>query len=97
MIITVGSGGVRPNMNALSGIQYKLPDQAEQLNFFFSIQYFMMKFGSMTACFVVCFFGKQKETPEYNSVFRSRDELYMFYGNTNKVKTFLRRQFYTPM
>ncbi|XP_037045442.1 peptide transporter family 1-like isoform X2 [Bradysia coprophila] len=50
--ITVGSGGVRPNMNALSGIQYKLPDQAEQLNFFFSIQYFMMKFGAMTACFV---------------------------------------------
>lgn len=55
LTITIGSGGVRPNMNAFSGLQYTLPDQAEELNFFFSIQYFMMKFGSMTACFVVMY------------------------------------------
>ncbi|KAJ6628059.1 Solute carrier family 15 member 2, partial [Pseudolycoriella hygida] len=33
-------------------MQYTLPDQEKELNYFFSIQYFMMKFGSMVACYL---------------------------------------------
>lgn len=52
VIIAVGSGGVRPNLNAFGGVQYKLPEQSAELKSFFSIQYFLLKFGSLTACLV---------------------------------------------
>ncbi|KAG4071714.1 hypothetical protein HA402_011868 [Bradysia odoriphaga] len=52
IIVAVGSGGVRPNLNAFGGTQYKLPEQAEELKFFFSIQFFLMKCGSLLAYFL---------------------------------------------
>ncbi len=52
MIIAIGSGGVRPNLNAFGGIQYQLPEQANELKLFFSIQFFAMKCGTLLACFV---------------------------------------------
>lgn len=50
--IAIGSGGVRPNLNAFGGTQYKLPEQKNDLKFFFSIQFFLMKCGSLTAYFL---------------------------------------------
>lgn len=52
IIIAIGSGGVRPNLNAFGGMQYKLPEQTKELKFFFSIQFFLMKCGSLLAYFV---------------------------------------------
>lgn len=51
LTISIGSGGVRPNLNAFGGMQHKLPEQAKELKFFFSIQYFLMKCGSVGAFF----------------------------------------------
>lgn len=52
IIVAVGSGGVRPNLNAFGGTQYKLPEQANDLKSFFSVQFFLMKCGSLLAYFV---------------------------------------------
>lgn len=52
IIIAIGSGGVRPNLNAFGGTQYKLPEQGNELKIFFSLQFFLMKCGSLFAYFV---------------------------------------------
>ncbi|KAJ6640921.1 Peptide transporter family 1 [Pseudolycoriella hygida] len=52
IIIAIGSGCVRPNLNAFGGAQYKLPEQTNDLKFFFSIQFFFMKCGSLSAYFL---------------------------------------------
>lgn len=39
-------------MNSFGGAQYKLPEQADELKLFFSIQFFLMKCGSLAAYFV---------------------------------------------
>lgn len=43
---------MRPNLNALGGMQYKLPEQTNDLKVFFSTQFFLMKCGSLTAYFL---------------------------------------------
>lgn len=45
----VGSGGLKSNLNTFGGNQFKLPEQTEQLSYYFSIQYFALKCGSTIA------------------------------------------------
>lgn len=45
----MGSGCLKSNLNALGGNQFKLPEQATQLSFYFSLQYFALKCGSTIA------------------------------------------------
>lgn len=52
IIVAIGSGGTRPNLNAFGGTQYKLPEQSDELKLFFSIQFFLMKCGSLLAYFL---------------------------------------------
>lgn len=43
----VGVGLMKSNSNTFAANQYKLPEQASQMKFYFSIQYFCMKSGSI--------------------------------------------------
>lgn len=52
MISVVGSGSIRANLTAFGGNQYHLPEQANQLKNFFSIQIFFLKIGSLLGRFV---------------------------------------------
>lgn len=45
----MGSGCLKSNLNAFGGNQFKLPEQAKQLSYFFSLQYFALKCGSTIA------------------------------------------------
>ena len=49
LLTVVGSGGLKSNLNAFGGNQFKLPEQAVQLQYFFSLQYFALKCGSTIA------------------------------------------------
>ena len=41
----VGSGGIKSNQNVFGGNQFKLPELENQLNVYFSLQYFVAKCG----------------------------------------------------
>lgn len=43
----IGSGSIRVNLSIFGANQYKLPEQAGQLAKFFSLQYFVLKCGSV--------------------------------------------------
>lgn len=43
----VGVGCMKSNSNTFAANQYRLPEQAAQMSFYFSIQYFCMKSGSI--------------------------------------------------
>ena len=45
----IGSGSLKSNVSAFGGNQFKLPEQAQKLTSFFSIQYFALKCGSTIA------------------------------------------------
>lgn len=49
LMTVIGSGSLKSNLNAFGGHQFKLPEQAEQLSYFFSLQYFALKCGSTLA------------------------------------------------
>ncbi|XP_070506585.1 peptide transporter family 1-like [Chironomus tepperi] len=46
IIMMVGSGSLKNNLNAFGGAQHKLPEQKTQLERYFSVQYFGVKCGS---------------------------------------------------
>lgn len=46
-MIAIGSGGIKPCVAAFGGDQFKLPEQAKQLGFFFSLFYFAINAGSL--------------------------------------------------
>lgn len=46
MLISIGSGGIKPCVAALGGEQFTLPQQAKQLAIFFSLFYFSINLGS---------------------------------------------------
>lgn len=45
--MTMGTGGIRVNLNIFGANQYKLPDQAAQLSVYFTLQYLVLKCGSI--------------------------------------------------
>lgn len=49
VIMIVGSGSLKNNLNAFGGGQHKLPEQKKELETYFSVQYFGVKMGSMLA------------------------------------------------
>jgi len=46
-LIAVGTGGIKPCVSAFGGDQFKLPEQARQLQTFFSVFYFAINAGSL--------------------------------------------------
>lgn len=44
-MIVFASGGCRSNQNVFGGNQFSLPDQQEQLNSYFNLQFFVLKTG----------------------------------------------------
>ncbi|CRL01737.1 CLUMA_CG014953, isoform A [Clunio marinus] len=52
LILTVGHGFIKSNSNTFAANQYKLPEQAQQFSFYFSLQYFCMKSGSIIGRFI---------------------------------------------
>jgi solute carrier family 15 (oligopeptide transporter), member 1 len=49
LLTIIGSGGIKSNLNAFAGNQFKLPEQESQLSYYFSLQYFALKCGSTLA------------------------------------------------
>lgn len=47
LLIAIGTGGIKPNVSAFGGDQFKLPEQAKHLATFFSIFYLSINLGSM--------------------------------------------------
>lgn len=47
MLIAIGTGGIKPNVSAFGGDQFKLPEQAKHLATFFSLFYLSINAGSM--------------------------------------------------
>ena len=46
-LIAIGTGGIKPCVSAFGGDQFKLPEQARQLQTFFSVFYFSINAGSL--------------------------------------------------
>lgn len=51
IIAVIGVGCIKCNSNTFAANQYKLPEQKIQLGFYFSMQYFCMKAGSIIGRF----------------------------------------------
>ncbi|XP_023934252.2 peptide transporter family 1-like [Bicyclus anynana] len=49
LMITIGTGGIKPCVTAFGGDQFKLPQQEKQLALYFSILYFNLCTGSLIA------------------------------------------------
>lgn len=47
LLIAMGTGGIKPNVSAFGGDQFKLPEQAKHLATFFSLFYLSINAGSM--------------------------------------------------
>merc|ERR1719232_1573385 len=47
LLIAIGTGGIKPCVAAFGGDQFKLPEQARQLQTFFSVFYFSINAGSL--------------------------------------------------
>ena len=46
-LIAIGTGGIKPCVSSFGGDQFKLPEQARQLQTFFSVFYFSINAGSL--------------------------------------------------
>lgn len=49
LMITVGTGGIKPCVTSFGGDQFKLPQQEKQLAMYFSVLYFIICTGSLIA------------------------------------------------
>lgn len=47
VLVSVGSGGIKPCVAAFGGDQFKLPEQAAQMDSFFSMFYFTINVGAL--------------------------------------------------
>lgn len=56
--IAVGSGGIKSNQNVFGGNQFKLPDEGNLLNSYFSMHYFTLKCGLLSGQILVPIFRK---------------------------------------
>uniref|UniRef100_A0A336M6E0 Oligopeptide transporter 1 n=1 Tax=Culicoides sonorensis TaxID=179676 RepID=A0A336M6E0_CULSO len=55
-LISLGGGGIKPCVAPFGGDQFKLPQQAKQLAWFFSIYYFAINFGAFISTIVTPIF-----------------------------------------
>ena len=69
----IGHGGIRPCINAFGGDQFKLPEQARQLQTFFSVFYFSINAGSLISTIL---------TPVLREVTDTRDFMNYRLGST---------------
>jgi len=60
-LIAIGTGGIKPCVSAFGGDQFKLPEQARQLQTFFSIFYFSINFGSLISTVLTPFIREDVE------------------------------------
>lgn len=51
-LIAMGSGGIKPCVAAFGGEQFKMPEQAKLLGYFFSMFYFSINLGSFISTLV---------------------------------------------
>lgn len=49
LLIAIGTGGIKPNVSAFGGDQFKLPEQTKHLATFFSLFYLSINAGSMVS------------------------------------------------
>lgn len=49
LLISIGSGGIKPCVSAFAGDQFKLPEQAAQVTTFFSVFYLSINLGSLSS------------------------------------------------
>ena len=56
LLIAIGTGGIKPCVAAFGGDQFKLPEQARQLQTFFSVFYFSINAGSLISTFITPIF-----------------------------------------
>ncbi|XP_023946831.2 peptide transporter family 1 [Bicyclus anynana] len=52
LLIAFGTGGIKPCVSAFGGDQFKLPEQAKYLGYFFSLFYFSINAGSLISTFL---------------------------------------------
>ncbi|KAL0902567.1 hypothetical protein ABMA27_000405 [Loxostege sticticalis] len=52
LLIAFGTGGIKPCVSAFGGDQFKLPEQAKYLGYFFSLFYFAINAGSLISTFL---------------------------------------------
>ncbi|CAF4745088.1 unnamed protein product [Pieris macdunnoughi] len=52
LLIAFGTGGIKPCVSAFGGDQFKLPEQARYLGYFFSLFYFSINAGSLISTFL---------------------------------------------
>ncbi|RVE49239.1 hypothetical protein evm_006131, partial [Chilo suppressalis] len=52
LLIAFGTGGIKPCVSAFGGDQFKLPEQAKYLGYFFSLFYFSINAGSLLSTFL---------------------------------------------
>ncbi|CAB3225260.1 unnamed protein product [Arctia plantaginis] len=52
LLIAFGTGGIKPCVSAFGGDQFKLPEQAKHLGYFFSLFYFAINAGSLISTFL---------------------------------------------
>ncbi|XP_028177240.1 peptide transporter family 1-like isoform X1 [Ostrinia furnacalis] len=56
LLIAFGTGGIKPCVSAFGGDQFKLPEQAKYLGYFFSLFYFAINAGSLISTFITPIF-----------------------------------------
>lgn len=52
LLISFGTGGIKPCVSAFGGDQFKLPEQEKYLGYFFSLFYFAINAGSLISTFL---------------------------------------------
>lgn len=52
LLIAFGTGGIKPCVSAFGGDQFKLPEQAKYLGYYFSLFYFAINAGSLISTFL---------------------------------------------
>lgn len=69
LIATMASGTTRANIMTFGGNQYQLPEQADQLKLYFSLQIFILKFGTLIGQLVLPILKAEVECFEMDSCY----------------------------
>ena len=71
-LIAIGTGGIKPCVSAFGGDQFKLPEQARQLQTFFSVFYFSINAGSLIRTVITPIL---REVSQYSKGSNHREDL----------------------
>lgn len=69
ILVSIGSGGIKPCVAAFGGDQFKLPEQAAQMETFFSIFYFTINVGALLTTIITPIFREDVHCFEDNDCF----------------------------